>query len=348
MRAVFDLPEKQFKISELEKETAKKDFWDNPSKAAAISQELSDLKEEQKFWDGIQSDIAYMKEIASLSDVGDAMLVELENKIVEFEKKLAVLELKLFLSGSYDKNDCYVTIWSGAGGVDAQDWASMLLRMYTRYCERQGFLIKILDEHRGEEAGIKRVTFQVDGKYAYGYLQNEAGVHRLVRISPFSAQKLRHTSFAMVEVMPRVAEVSKEIEVKPQDVEMEAYRSSGPGGQNVNKVSTAVRLKHIPSGITVAVQSERSQADNRNKALEILKEKLYLQKVMEQQKEMKELRGELKEAEWGSQIRSYVLHPYQMVKDHRSGLETTRIQDVLDGNLQEFIEAGLRTKKVVV
>src|SRR3989338_3716188 len=262
----------------------------------------------------------------------EAMRKELDERAQALEKQLDDLEFRLFLSGPYDKNSCYITVWSGAGGTDAQDWAGMLLRMYQRFCERRGWRAKVLEEHKGEEAGIKRATIQVDGDYAYGYLRGESGVHRLVRISPFSAQKLRHTSFAMAEIMPQIPEVAK-------DIEMKAFRSSGPGGQNVNKVSSAVRLRHIPTGMTIAVQSERSQSDNRAKALELLKTKLYLQKLSERKDELQGIRGELKEAEGGSQIRSYGFHPYQMVKDHRTEVETSQVDSVLEGALDEFIEA---------
>lgn len=330
------------RIAGLEKEAAGKDFWNDAQHAAAKSKELADLKTERAFWDALQSDIAYLEELANLDELDEEMRRELDERAKDLETKLDDLEFRLFLSGPYDKNGCYISVWSGAGGTDAQDWAGMLVRTYQRFCERRGWRAKILEEHKGEETGMKRATIQVDGDYAYGYLRGESGVHRLVRISPFSAQKLRHTSFAMVEIVPQIPEVAKDIEIKQEDIEMEAFRSSGPGGQNVNKVSSAVRLRHIPTGITIAVQSERTQGDNRAKALELLKTKLYMQKLSQRKEELQGLRGELKEAEWGSQIRSYIFHPYQMVKDHRTEIETSQVDSVLDGNLDEFVEAEIR------
>jgi len=256
------------------------------------------------------------------------------------------LNFVCFLGGPHDKASAYITIWPGAGGVDAQDWTAILSRMYIRYAERKKYKVQVLDEHRGEEAGLKRITLEIDGKYAYGYLRGEHGVHRLVRISPFSSQKLRHTSFAMVEVMPKMPEVTKEIEISPDEIEVETFRASGPGGQNVNKVSTAVRIKHIPSGIIASVQTGRSQGDNRIKAMEIIKAKLYMQKMQAREKELKGIKGDMGEAEWGNQIRSYVLHPYQMVKDTRTEYETSAVQDVLDGELDDMIEAEVRTRKI--
>ncbi len=336
------MAKKDVRIQELEKETQQKDFWNDAQKAGKISQELHRLKEEREFWHGLQKNVAYLQELASMQEIDDTTQQEIETQLEDIEKKLGELEFHLFLSGPYDANNCYMTIWSGAGGVDAQDFAEMLLRMYLRYCERKGYKAQVLEEHEGAEGGVKRAMIEIDGDYVYGYLKGESGVHRLVRVSPFSAQKLRHTSFAQVEILPELPDVPKDMEIKPQDVEMEAFRSSGPGGQNVNKVSTAVRLRHIPTGITVAVQTGRSQADNRAKAMDILKTKLYLKELQSRKSEISELRGELKEAEWGSQIRSYVLHPYQMVKDNRTGVETSQVEKVFDGDLDEFIEAEVR------
>jgi len=246
---------------------------------------------------------------------------------------------KAGLEGKYDKGEAVLTLMAGAGGDDAEDWTSILFKMYQKFSERKGWPIKILHEHKNETGGIKNITFEVQGKYAYGTLKGEAGVHRLVRISPFSARKLRHTSFALLEVLPKFVEVG-EVEINEQDLKTDFARSSGPGGQNVNKRETAVRITHIPTGITVHVESERFQSQNKERALELLRSKLYNYKQQQQQKEKEVIRGGKKiEAEWGYQIRSYVFHPYKMVKDHRTGVETSKVDEVLAGDLDEFIKA---------
>lgn len=340
------MAEKDIEIKELEGETLKKDFWVDPQKAAKVSEELSELKEERLLWNDFSQALAYLKEVAVLAAKDPALGKDFADEVKKLSAKIDGVEFRLFLSGPFDKASAYITVTSGAGGTDAQDWAAMLLRMYSRYAERKGFTTHLLEEHKGEEAGIKKATLEVDGKYVYGYLRGEQGVHRLVRISPYSAQKLRHTSFVLVEIVPQIPEVNATIEIPSEDLEVEAYRSSGPGGQNVNKVSTAVRMKHIPSGITVAVQSARTQGENRAKALELIKTKLYLKKTEERAKVLKTLKGEVKEAEWGSQIRSYVLHPYKMVKDLRSGFETSGVSSVLDGELDDMIESEIRTREI--
>jgi peptide chain release factor 2 len=246
------------------------------------------------------------------------------------------------LSGKYDRDPAILAIHAGAGGTDSQDWAAMLERMYLRWAERSGYATEILDITEGEEAGIKSVTMAVDGEYAFGYLRSEKGVHRLVRLSPFDAAHRRHTSFALVEVLPQVAMDEAEIEIDPSDIKMDVYRSSGAGGQNVQKNATAVRLTHIPTGIVVTCQNERSQTQNREFAMRILRARLLELKQAEKEEERAVLRGEYTKAEWGSQIRSYVLHPYQMVKDHRTEHESGNTQAVLDGSLDEFMEAYLR------
>ena len=338
------MAEKEVKIKELEEEVLKKDFWADPQKAAKVSEELSALKEERSLWNDFSQSLAYLKELVLLAEKDPSLEKDFVEEVKKLSENLDKVEFRLFLSGPYDKESAYITVSSGAGGTDAQDWAEMLFRMYGRYAERKGFRAHLLEEHKGEEAGIKKATLEIQGKYVYGYLRGEQGVHRLVRLSPFSAQKLRHTSFALVEVVPKIPDVDKEIDIPEGDLEMEAYRSSGPGGQNVNKVSTAVRMKRIPSGITVAVQSARTQGENRAKALELIKTKLYLKKAEERKKVLKTLKGEVKEAEWGSQIRSYVLHPYKMVKDLRSGFETSAVSGVLDGELDDMIESEIRTR----
>ncbi len=271
-----------------------------------------------------------------------------EEKAEEFEKKLKQKELKVFLSGKYDKGNAVLSIFSGAGGQDAQDWAALLLRMYERYCQRKGFATKILHQSFGEgggpegRIGTKSATLEVKGKYAYGFLKKETGVHRLVRISPFSTQRLRHTSFALIEVLPEIKTEESEIKIKPDDLKTEFYRASGPGGQYVNKRETAVRITHLSTGAVVSCQSERLQGDNRKRAMELLYSKLY--QLFEENRELKlkQLKGAKISASWGNQIRSYVLHPYKMVKDLRTGVETSDTEGVLDGSLDEFIEAEIK------
>lgn len=310
---------------------------------------MNDLSEEIKLWDGIESETKELGELNKLGGGDEKLTAEITQKIDDLEKKIKKEEIKIFLSGKYDRGDATLTIYSGAGGQDAEDWVAMLLRMYQRYCASRGYITKILHEHFGEPGGpegrigIKNVTLEIKGKYAYGYLKNETGVHRLVRISPFSAQKLRHTSFALVEVLP-VIEEPKEIEIDPKDLKFDTFRASGPGGQYVNRRETACRVTHIPTKISVACQSERLQGSNKETALKLLYSKLLALKIKEKKEELADLRGEIVSAEWGNQIRSYVLHPYQMVKDHRTEAETSDIEGVLDGDLDKFIEAELRIR----
>jgi peptide chain release factor 2 len=277
---------------------------------------------------------------------------ELTERINSLEIKIRAGELKICLSGKYDKGNAILQIFSGAGGQDAQDWATMLLRMYERYCLRKGFKTQILQQSFGGgggpegRIGIKSVTVEIRGNFAYGFLKNERGVHRLVRISPFSAKKLRHTSFALVEVLPYISEKEPEGKIRPEDLKIETFRSSGPGGQYVNKTESAVRILHVPTGITVSCQNERSQAANREKAMKILEAKLYQLEEQKIKKEIKEIKGELISASWGNQIRSYVIHPYKMVKDLRTELETSKVESVLDGDLDQFVEAEIRTSHI--
>ena len=269
----------------------------------------------------------------------------LYKEIEKIEKKIKEKEKETFFSGKYDKGSAMLSIYSGAGGQDAQDWAAMLLRMYLRYCENRGFKVETLDESFGEvgaegRKGIKSISLSVGGKYAYGLLKKETGVHRLVRISPFSAQKLRHTSFALVEVLPEIEE--GEMEIKPDDLRVDFYKSSGPGGQYVNKRESAVRITHIPTNIVVTCQSERLQGKNKDRAMKMLYSKLYQHNLEKQEKEMSEIKGEKISASWGNQIRSYVLHPYKMVKDLRTDIESTQPDRVLDGELDDFIDAEIK------
>jgi len=273
-----------------------------------------------------------------------------EGEIEGLEKEISKEDIKTFLSGKYDKNNAIMEIYSGAGGLDAQDWATMLLRMYQRYCQQKSFQTKIIHQSFGEgggpegRIGTKSVTLEIKGNYAYGFLKKETGVHRLVRQSPFSAKKLRHTSFALVEVLPEIGRESKEeIEIKAEEIKLDTFRASGPGGQYVNRRESAVRLTHLPTGIVVSCQSERLQGLNKEKAMEILYSKLYQLKEAERQKEIKEVKGKAVSASWGNQIRSYVLHPYKMVKDLRIGVETSDVEGILDGDIEQFVEAEIKS-----
>lgn len=341
---VFDVAGKEKKARELEAESMQEGFWNEPEKAGKIMQEMEGLRETAAFWKGLRDEIGELEEMAQLAKSEDDadLEKEIKKKVLEVEKEFAKNEFQVFLGGKYDPANAIVTVRAGAGGVDAQDFAEMLLRMYLRYAERKKFKAEIMQDSRGEEAGIKSATFRIGGRYAYGYLKNEAGVHRLVRLSPFNADNLRQTSFASVEVLPEIVDKS-EVEIKDDDLRIDTYRSSGAGGQHVNKTDSAVRITHIPTGIVVSCQNERSQAQNKEEAMNLLRSKLCAFKEEKEEREKQDLRGEYKSAEWGNQIRSYVLHPYKMVKDHRTTLETSNVEDVLDGDIDEFIEARLRS-----
>lgn len=304
------------------------------------------MKEEVDGWEKLNEEVKDIKEIVLLGDEG--LGKEIEEKLEKLEKKIEEEKLRVFLSGRYDKGNAVLSIYSGAGGVDAQDWATMLLRMYQRYCDDKGYKTKILHQSFGEaggpdnRVGTKSVTLEIKGSYVYGFLKKETGVHRLVRLSPFSAQNLRHTSFALVEVLPDIGkEIEKEIKISSQDLKIETFRASGPGGQYVNKRESAIRITHLPSKITVSCQSERLQGTNRSKAMALLYAKLYRLKEKEKEKEIAQVKGKAASIEWGSQIRSYVLHPYQMVKDHRTDYQTPHTKEVLDGGIDQFIKAEI-------
>jgi peptide chain release factor 2 len=301
------------------------------------------LKAEVESWNAFSRRVGDAVELAQLDD--ESMRPELETEISAIEAELEKRSFTAMLSGKYDHDSAILAVHAGAGGTDSQDWAAMLERMYLRWAEEQGYQTEILDITEGEEAGIKSVTISVDGEYAFGYLRSEKGVHRLVRLSPFDAAHRRHTSFALVEVLPQVAMDEADIEIDPGDIKMDVFRSSGAGGQNVQKNATAVRLTHIPTGIVVTCQNERSQTQNREFAMRILRARLLELRQAEREEERAVLRGEYTKAEWGSQIRSYVLHPYQMVKDHRTDHETGNTPSVLDGDLNGFMEAYLRSTK---
>lgn len=345
-RTGFDLPGKKSIIENLKKETEKPDFWQRRERAKSVQKEISELIKEIRAWRDFETEAVKLRELAALEEKegDDKLLSETSERFKLLEAKFNKAELQIYLSGKYDKNNAIVIISAGVGGRDAQDWASILLRMYNRFVESRGWETNVLHESYGEEGGIKSVTLEVKGSYAYGYLKNEAGVHRLVRISPFSPSKLRHTSFAALEVVPEIE--PKDIEIKTEDLRVDTFRSSGAGGQNVNKRETAVRITHIPTGIAVAVQTERSQQQNKEKAMQVIASKLHFLQLKKEEEELAKTKKIKKSAEWGAQIRSYVLHPYQMVKDHRTGYETSQVEKVLDGDLDEFIEAELQESKI--
>ncbi len=324
-------------------------MWQDHATMGELKKELASLKEEVQEIETLKKEFADFKELARLSLEDQETEAQIPRFIDEFRARIKKQEIRTFLSGRYDKANAILTITAGAGGQDAQDWATMLERMYERYCERRGWKVSLIHQSLGEPGpegriGTKQVSLEITGSFAYGFLKKEHGVHRLVRISPFSAQSLRHTSFSSVEVLPQVHTMEeKMISVKPEDLEIGYFRSSGPGGQNVNKRETAVRITHIPTGIVVAVQIQRTQQQNKEKALEILAAKLSMLEEEKRSKELAQLKGKPLSIEWGHQIRSYVLHPYKMVKDHRTDVETSAAERVLDGELDEFIEKEIET-----
>ncbi len=340
--SVFDLPAIEVELKKLKKEIESPNFWDENKLAQKVMKQYSDLGDEIKTWRDLE---ILIKNTTELAEIGDETIrSDLEKEITKIEKDLDQLEIDVTLGGPYDKGNALLAIHAGAGGTDSQDWAGMLERMYLRWSENNNYKTDILDVSEGEEVGIKSVTIAVEGRFAYGYLKSEKGVHRLVRLSPFDSAHRRHTSFALVEVLPDLSEEDSTIEIKSEDLRIDIYRSSSAGGQNVQKNATAVRITHLPTGIVVACQNERSQLQNRLNAMRVLRSRLLEIQQSEQARQLMELRGEYTKAEWGSQIRSYVLHPYQMVKDHRTDYETGNAQAVLDGELNKFIEAFLTHK----
>jgi peptide chain release factor 2 len=316
-------------------------FWDDPNNAQSVMKRIAYLDDQIDEWSSLQTQVEGLTALWELDD--GSLTDEIDQHVNELENLLAKKEIALLLSGKYDHGNALLAIHAGAGGTDSQDWAGMLERMYLRWAENNGYKTEVLDRTVGEEAGIKSVTISFTGELAYGYLKAEKGVHRLVRLSPFDAAHRRHTSFALIEVLPEI-EGNDDIVIRPEDIEIEVYKSSGAGGQNVQKNMTAVRIIHLTTGLVVTCQNERSQTQNRESALKVLRSRLFELQVQAHADEISDLKGEFKKVEWGSQIRSYVLHPYQMVKDHRTDYETSNTQSVLDGNLDGFIEAYLRKR----
>lgn len=323
----------------MEKEAQNPHLWDNQEHAQKVMIGQANLRDEIESFEALRKRTEDMLDLFEIAD--ESMQDELEIEVEKIEAAIDKLELNTLLSGKYDHGNALLAIHAGAGGTDSQDWAEMLERMYLRWAEQHGYQTDILDRTAGEEAGVKSVTIGVSGTLAYGYLRPEKGVHRLVRLSPFDAAHRRHTSFALVEVLPELDDMD-EIQIPADDIKIDVYKSSGAGGQNVQKNATAVRLTHIPTGLVVTCQNERSQVQNKENALRVLKARLLEMKQEEQEEKLSELRGEYTKAEWGSQIRSYVLHPYQLVKDHRTDYEVGNAQSVLDGEIDPFIEAYLR------
>lgn len=338
------LPEKEQKILELEDQMQAADFWSDQSKAQHITQAYNQLKEFYSFWSTFEEKARSIRDlIVQNTDESSETTSYLESQVADLEHQYHAHRIVALLSRKYDDHDAIFSLHAGAGGTDAQDWVAMLLRMYLRFCEQKGFTTEILEESKGADAGIKSVTVQVRGPYAFGYLKSEAGVHRLVRLSPFNPAHTRETSFALLELLP-ILEEQEHIALDPKDLKIEANTSSGHGGQSVNTTYSAIRVTHIPTGIRVSIQNERSQHQNKEIALQILAAKLQALEEEKLAKEKKELRGEFKSAEWGNQIRSYVLHPYKLVKDHRTSMETSDTEAVLNGDLDAFVEKYLETQ----
>ncbi|QTA37889.1 peptide chain release factor 2 [Thermosipho ferrireducens] len=337
---VFHPEEKAVELKKLEEKMGESDFWNDQKKAQEISKKAQRIRKIIEDMKEIEAQLEDIEVGIELADEDQSMEQTVLELVSEIDEKVRKFELELILNGKFDSSNAYLTIHPGAGGTESQDWASMLLRMYTRWAERNGFGVELVDYQPGDEAGIKSATLFVKGEYAYGYLKYERGVHRLVRISPFDANKRRHTSFASVNVIPEIEE-DIDIEINPEDLRIDTYRASGAGGQYVNKTESAIRITHIPTGIVVTCQSERSQLQNKETALKVLKARLYQLEIEKRQKQLQEIQGELKEISWGNQIRSYVFQPYTMVKDHRTNVETGNIEAVMDGDIDMFIEAEL-------
>ena len=341
----FDIENQKEKINSLEQEISKENFWNDREQAEKIIKELNETKETVNSIENLIKKINDNLELIELLEleIDEKALIELEKDTKDITNKTEALNLLLLLNGPYDKNACILEIHPGAGGTESCDWALMLYRMYTRWCEQKKYKIEVLDYQDGDEAGLKSVSIRVNGTNAYGYLKNEKGVHRLVRLSPFDSNNRRHTSFASVEVTPEI-EQDNSIELDEKDLKIDVYRSTGAGGQGVNTTDSAVRITHLPTKIVVTCQNERSQIQNKEQALKVLKNKLLMKKIEEQEEELNSIKGTQANINFGSQIRSYVLHPYSMVKDHRTNVETSNVNKVLDGDIDMFIEANLKNK----
>jgi peptide chain release factor 2 len=341
----FDISSDEARLLELEEQSTAAGFWDDPDNARDVMQRLAAHRSRVQLWRGLERRARDLAEILELAIAEDdaSVAASADDDLRTIEKELGALEFQLQLSGEYDSRSAILAVHAGAGGTESQDWAEMLFRMYLRWAERHNYGVDILDTTEGEEAGIKSATIEIAGPYAYGYLQSERGVHRLVRQSPFDASHARHTSFAKVEVLPEV-ESAGEVQVNPDDVRIDVFRSSGAGGQNVQKNSTAVRLTHIPTGIVVTCQNERSQGRNRESAMKVLEARLLEIELTRQEEEKARLKGQHMDMGWGNQIRSYVLHPYKMIKDHRTDFETSNTTAVLDGELDDLMAAFLKSR----
>lgn len=339
----FDVARKEEELKTLEKQTMNNDFWNDTENSSKVLKQINGLKTKLEVFKKVQNELNNIIEMSELLKLepDEEMAKEVLKSTSIIEKEIEKLEITTLLSGKYDINNAILTIHPGAGGTEAQDWAEMLYRMYTRWANANGYEVKELDYLEGEEAGLKSVTFSINGEYAYGYLKGEMGVHRLVRISPFDAGGRRHTSFASVEVLPEITD-DIELNINPDDIKMDVYRASGAGGQHINKTSSAVRLTHIPTGIVVACQTERSQFQNKDTAMKMLKSKLLNLKEKEQKDTIDELKGVQMDIAWGSQIRSYVFCPYTLGKDHRTNYEVGNVQAVMDGDLNGFIDSYLK------
>ncbi|MFQ6122020.1 MAG: peptide chain release factor 2 [Dehalococcoidales bacterium] len=338
----LDIAAREEEISRLEKQSSQPDFWLDQVKAQNIMRQLAGQKKVVQKWRELEKKVADIAELISLAEEDASLQVEIQSEIKELASQLDELEFQIAFSGEYDARNAILAIHAGAGGTESQDWAEMLMRMYLRWAERRNYKAEVLDMSPGEEAGVKSGVIGIDGEYAFGYLKSEHGVHRLVRLSPFDADHARHTSFALVEVMPE-AQADVDVKIEPDDLKVDVFRSSGPGGQHMQKTSSAVRLTHLPTGLVATSQSERSQYRNKEIALRILQARLLELELTKREEEKAKLKGKRIAAGWGNQIRSYVLHPYKMVKDHRTDYQTSDPEAVLDGELDDFISAYLRS-----